>query len=104
MDVDKQNVNPTILNASDLPSRRREAPARSRDDGGSGLFDTLIPRYNYLNDPFDHVDSSSDTASDEVSSGSDDDIPEYIDEQEVYGESCASPATQAPSCSPMFRP
>lgn len=78
---DKDNANPTILNASDLPSRRREAAVRRRDDGGTGLFDDLIPPYNYLNDPFDQALSSSD---------SEDDAVEYIDEQEVYGESCAS--------------
>jgi hypothetical protein len=80
MDLDKQNANPTILNPSDLPSRRREAPVKRRDDGGTGLFDDLIPPYNSLNDPFDHSVSSSD---------SDDDAVEHIDEQEVYGMSHA---------------
>jgi len=81
MDPDKDNANPTILNASDLPSRRREAPVRRRDDGGTGLFDDLIPPYNYLNDPFHHAVSPSD------SDGDSDDALEHIDEQEVYGES-----------------
>jgi hypothetical protein len=75
---DKDNANPTILNASDLPSRRREAPVRRRDDGGTGLFDDLIPPYSYLDDAFDQALSSSD---------SDDDAVEQIDEQEVYGQS-----------------
>jgi hypothetical protein len=78
MDLDKDNANPTILNASDLPSRRREAPVSRRADGGTGLFDDLIPPYNHLNDPLDHAVSSSD---------SDDDAVEHIDEQEVYGTS-----------------
>lgn len=75
MDLDKQNANPTILNPSDLPSRRQDANLKRRDDGGTGLFDNLIPQYSYLNDPFDEPLSSSD---------SDDDTVEDIDQQEVY--------------------
>jgi hypothetical protein len=80
---DKDNANPTILNPSDLPSRRSEATVKRRDDGSTGLFDNLIPRYNYLNDPFEESVSASD---------SDDDAVESIDEQEIYG---------APSCLPF---
>jgi hypothetical protein len=77
MERSKDNANPTILNASDLPSRRRELSERKREDGGTGLFDGLVPAYNYLNDPFDGPLSSSD---------SDDDSVDDIDEQEIYGE------------------
>lgn len=73
---DKDNANPTILNPSDLPSRRSEAAAKKREEGGSRLFDDLVPRYNYLSDPFEEPVSSSD---------SDDDAVESIDEQEIYG-------------------
>ena len=76
MDADKQNANPTILSLSDLPSRRRESNVKRRDDGGTGLFDNLIPQYSYLNDPFERPPSSND---------SDDGSVEDIDEQEVYG-------------------
>lgn len=76
MDPDKDNANPTILNASDLPSRRRETSVTKRADGGTGLFDGLVPAYSYLNDPFDRTVSSSD---------SEDDAFEEIDEQEIYG-------------------
>ncbi|CAI9627056.1 hypothetical protein GT037_006942 [Alternaria burnsii] len=76
MELDKDNANPTILNPSDLPSRRSESTVKRRDDGGTGLFDDLIPRYNYLSDPFD--DSVSASASDS------DDAREDIDEQEIY--------------------
>lgn len=72
---DKQNANPTILSLSDLPSRRRELNIKRRDDGGTGLFDGLIPQYSYLNDPLDELSSSD----------SDDASVEDIDEQEVYG-------------------
>jgi hypothetical protein len=77
MELDKDNANPTILNPSDLPSRRSDSTAKRRDDGGSGLFDNLIPRYNYLSDPFDDPVSASGSDSDEA--------PEDIDEQEIYG-------------------
>jgi hypothetical protein len=73
---DKDNANPTILNPSDLPSRRRDSAVKRRDDGGTGLFDDLIPRYNYLSDPFDESVSASD---------SDDEAVDNIDEQEIYG-------------------
>jgi metal-sulfur cluster biosynthetic enzyme len=78
MDADKDNANPTILNASDLPSRRREAAASKRSaGGGSGLFDDLVPRYTYLSDPLDDSVSASD-------SEDDDSTIEQIDEQEIY--------------------
>jgi hypothetical protein len=74
---DKDNANPTILNASDLPSRRNDSTVKRRDDGGTGLFDNLIPRYNYLSDPFEDPLSASDS--------DDDAVVEKIDEQEIYG-------------------
>lgn len=92
MDDDKQNANPTILNASDLPSRRRESSAKKREDGGTGLFDDLIPAYTYLNDPFDLPASSSE---------SEDDTVEDIDEQEVYG--MRRPPSYKPSSSSLLR-
>jgi hypothetical protein len=76
MDPDKDNANPTILNPSDLPSRRAQASLKKRDDGGTGLFDHIIPAYTYLHDPFDTPASSSDE---------DDDVVEDIDELEIYG-------------------
>ncbi|KAF2270741.1 cytoplasmic protein-like protein required for cell viability [Lojkania enalia] len=75
MDLDKDNANPTIINPSDLPCRRRECSVKKREDGSTGLFDNLTPTYNYLSDPFDGPDSSGD---------SDDDSVEDIDEQEIY--------------------
>lgn len=95
MDLDKQNANPTILNPSDLPSRRRTSAVHRRDHGGSGLFDDLIPQYNYLNDPFEQPVSSSD---------SDDDAVEAIDEQEVYGEPQRPSAPCSCADGPVYRP
>src|SRR5579871_562020 len=73
MDPDKQNANPTILNPSDLPTRRRESTAKKRSDGGTGLFDNLVPAYGY---PFESPPSLSDWE--------DDAAVEEIDEQEIY--------------------
>ncbi|KAF2277494.1 uncharacterized protein EI97DRAFT_374739 [Westerdykella ornata] len=75
MELDKDNANPTILNPSDLPSRRRESSVKKREDGGTGLFDALVPSYTYLSDPFEPSVSSCD---------SDDDSVEDIDELEIY--------------------
>lgn len=86
MDPDKDNANPTILNPSDLPSRRRESSVKKREGAGVGLFDDLIPPYSYLNDPFDAPQSSDD---------SDDGSVEDIDEQEIYGE------PECPPCAPL---
>lgn len=71
--MDKENANPTILNASDLPSRRVETAEKQQQ---SGLFD-VVPAYGYLSDRFSEAQSSS--------SDSEDDTPEDIDEQEIYG-------------------
>jgi len=87
MDMDKDNANPTILNASDLPSRRVEVSTRKRVDGGSGLFDELVPAYSYLSDPFEApLSSSSDSEVDE------DDSAQEIDAQEIYGKSEPCPS------------
>lgn len=74
MDAGKDNPNPFILNASDLPSRRRSIPTEKQP----GLFDTLIaPVYP------DYASAlSSPEASDD--SDSDDTTREEIDEQEIY--------------------
>lgn len=75
MDPDKDNANPTILNPSDLPSRRQAHVSKPRKDGGTGLFDGLVPSTPFLLDPADLSNSSEDEL---------DDV-EVIDEQEVYG-------------------
>ncbi|KAL5116258.1 hypothetical protein ACEQ8H_005816 [Pleosporales sp. CAS-2024a] len=77
---DKDNANPTILNPSDLPSRRSDAAAHHGHDGSTGLFGALVPRYNYLDDPFALAVSAA-------GHGHDDDdaaAAEGIDEQEIY--------------------
>ena len=102
MDDDVQNANPTILNPSDLPSRRRESLITPRKDGGSGLLDGTLPSYTY---PYTAFPAPSSRASD--SSGSllsdmedtryddhdndedeeeEEEEEEEIDAQEIYGE------------------
>jgi metal-sulfur cluster biosynthetic enzyme len=80
MEDNKDNANPTILNASDLPSRHREGATKKHKDGGTGLFDSLIPAFGYPYDPFELPTSESATSSD----GDEDDVIEAIDEQEVF--------------------
>jgi hypothetical protein len=79
MEENVQNANPTVLNASDLPSRRRESTIKHRKDGGSGLFDSLQPNLIYLYNAFNPPLPASDSEED------DDDSVEDIDEQEIYG-------------------
>ncbi|KAF2674192.1 hypothetical protein BT63DRAFT_394727 [Microthyrium microscopicum] len=76
MDDDIQNANPTILNASDLPSRRQDSNVQHRKDGGTGLFDALMPSYAY---PYNAPETPSDSGD-----SAEDEIREEIDEQEVY--------------------
>lgn len=73
------NSNPTIRNASDLPSRRRQGHTESSSKTPRGLFASTVPPSAYLPDPFSPSSSSDSDLSDE-----DDDI-EPIDEQEIYG-------------------
>lgn len=78
MDPNKDNANPTILNASDLPSRREASVVAPRADGSTGLFDGLVPPTASINDPFASYADSSASDSDDV---------EEIDSQEIYGPS-----------------
>ncbi|KAF2435694.1 hypothetical protein EJ08DRAFT_645389 [Tothia fuscella] len=79
MEENKDNANPIILSASDLPSRLREGVTKERKDGGTGLFDGLIPAYGYPYDPFELPSSPS-----AISSDDENEVVEAIDEQEVY--------------------
>lgn len=73
---DVQNANPTILNPSDLPTRRQTNEVKARADGGTGLFDDLIPSNGYESDISRSEASSDEEDSDEI---------EEIDAQEIYG-------------------
>lgn len=73
------NANPTIRNASDLPSRRRQLSSQTSSKSPLGLFASTVPASAYLPDPF------SPATSDPENSDSEDDSVDPIDEQEIYG-------------------
>ncbi|KAI9759602.1 MAG: hypothetical protein M1835_000351 [Candelina submexicana] len=73
------NANPTILNPSDLPTRRRQVAFQKAGEGKSALFGDIIPSSAYLNDPF-----TANPGSSTESESEDDDAAEPIDEQEIY--------------------
>ena len=75
------NANPTIRNASDLPSRRRQASPHLSSKTSLGLFSSTVPASAYAPDPFTPSSSSESDNSD------DDDTVEPIDVQEIYGKS-----------------
>ncbi|KAF7511393.1 hypothetical protein GJ744_004582 [Endocarpon pusillum] len=75
--ADPQNANPTILNASDLPTRRRRAPSDKSAQNGPGIFSYPSPAYS--DDPFSQATSSKAEADSDSDS-----IVEPIDEQEIY--------------------
>lgn len=76
------NANPTVRNASDLPSRRRQGVThQSSTQGALGLLTSTIPPSAYISDPF----SPSPASPDQESASEDDDSAEPIDEQEIYG-------------------
>lgn len=74
------NANPTIRNASDLPSRRRHDHVQPSSKLAKGLFSSTVPPSAYLPDPFSPSPSDSDPSDDD-----DDAAIEPIDEQEIYG-------------------
>ncbi|KAI5780668.1 hypothetical protein DFH27DRAFT_582857 [Peziza echinospora] len=77
------NENPTILNASDLPSRRRQQKrilSSNTSNGGTGLLSSVAP-VGYASDPFTIQDLQS---SEDDDSDGDDSIVDRIDAQEIY--------------------
>ncbi|KAI4842330.1 hypothetical protein E4T44_07368 [Aureobasidium sp. EXF-8845] len=84
--MDKDNANPAILNAADLPSRR--AQSQNIVSTSTSLFDGLIPSYPH----YDNLTSGtsfaapipSNSSDDDTSSDNDDDTREEIDEQEIF--------------------
>ncbi|KAI9710140.1 MAG: hypothetical protein M1820_002942 [Bogoriella megaspora] len=76
----KDNANPTILQLSDLPSRRRDEPSKQRNLAHEMLFEGLVPVYA---DPFDD-NLPSPTSSEEDMQMAEGDSVEEIDEQEIY--------------------
>ena len=77
MEDNKDNANPTILNPSDLPSRRRASDTKKTPGSGLGLFAGLLPASD------EGYHSSTSPAPSSPSSSLDEET-EDIDEQEVY--------------------
>lgn len=78
----KDNANPTILNASELPTRhnKRKAAAATPGKGAESDLGIVLRRPEYLSAPFCEVPWASDDTD------SDDGFTiEPIDEQEIYG-------------------
>ena len=77
--MEMQNANPTILNISDLPTRKPAPSARPRS-----CLTSLVPRYAV--DPFTSPShSDEDGQDDDQEEGEDDGIVDRIDAQEIYG-------------------
>ena len=73
---DLQNANPTIINAADLPTRKRRQSSSEGTRRGQSIFDYPAPAT--YNDPLNARDQSLSSDSDDESAA------EPIDEQEVY--------------------
>lgn len=84
MASEMQNSNPTILNAADLPTRLRPSTPRKSGAYGTGFFTSALPSVTNPSDPF-----ASSPYSSEASDSEDELMEEPIDEQEIYGKSCA---------------
>jgi len=77
MDRDKDNANPTILNASQLPTRQKKAAVRHGPESkfSHAIFDALSS--SYLSGPISDSMSSDDDNEEDFTC-------EPIDEQEIY--------------------
>jgi hypothetical protein len=91
MASEMQNVNPTILNAADLPTRQGNKSAHldnrhHQEYEGTVFFkDLALPE---LTDPFalhSSYTSSISSESENEEDGDDNTLEEPIDEQEIYG-------------------
>ncbi len=83
MSGDALNANPTILNVSDLPTRRRPPPsAQARQEAASGVLNGVPAPFGA---PLDLFADSPNTSTGEDSEGDSDAAVEQIDEQEIFG-------------------
>ncbi|KAI1870923.1 hypothetical protein JX265_005963 [Neoarthrinium moseri] len=76
--MDKDNANPTILTASQLPTRQQKKRKTSSDGLKGGFLANISPKVSFLSGPFCDTPWSDDADSD------DDFTDEPIDEQEIY--------------------
>jgi hypothetical protein len=78
---DIQNANPTILSVTDLPTRLPLVTHKTGKEDDS-LFSSIFAQSRLHEDPFERRSESSTYSEDE-----DDNIPDVIDEQEIFGRS-----------------
>lgn len=76
--ADPQNANPTILSASDLPTRKRRTSSHKSPSDGPAIFS--YPSTAYTDDPFSRTTMTPPADSDSDSEST----AEPIDEQEIY--------------------
>ena len=85
MDEDKDNANPIVLDASELPSRRADPSKEYVDPSIKYLDGILAAQSPMTNDIFDEsLWSDSEPEADSTDSDRDE-LREEIDEQEIYG-------------------
>jgi hypothetical protein len=77
--MDKDNANPTVLNVTDLPTRRGRDGVNKKKAPGSEIQELLQMKSRYMINDSDLSDPESELESDE------DATVEPIDEQEIYG-------------------
>lgn len=80
------NANPTVLSASQLPTRQKRMAPRKGPD--SKYADIILSKPSYLSRPF-YEDAAAWPRATE--NGRDEFAPEPIDEQEIYGMSLLIP-------------
>lgn len=74
------NANPTVLSASQLPTRQKKAAPRKGPD--SKYSEVIFSKPSYLSRPFCDDEAAWPRGGD---IGDDEYAPEPIDEQEIYG-------------------
>ena len=88
MDANKDNANPTVLDPSDLPSRRRSVPSAATSRRGIfDIFPGTTAAYPHPHPPITALSESGfDSAGDSAASDDDEaeEMREEIDAQEVY--------------------
>ena len=86
------NANPTVLNASELPSRQKRSAPRKGPE--SKYSDLVFSKPSFLFDSsYFSASSGSETWSDESADEEDEFVAAAIDEQEIYGTSTPPPPT-----------
>ena len=84
MSAEALNANPTVLNVSDLPTRRRQQEQRYQGTSSTKNFASFVTSVRCTPDVL-AADGSSDSSLLDETDDESDALPEQIDEQEVFG-------------------